>query len=181
MIDLDDVARDIAVPSDDKLAAVGELCKRQIELEREVEDLESILKNRKADLRRVSDELLPEAMLAAGGLLELRLESGEKIAVTPLYGGSISEANRNAAHDWLRSNGHDDLIKHEIAVSLGKGEDADARAVTAALQGLGVPFRDQERVHPQTLKAFVREQTEAGVDLPDVLGAFVGQRTKITR
>lgn len=182
-IDLDSVATDVAraVPADNKLTQVGELAQRQVSLEAEVADLELILKNRKEDLRTVSEELLPEALLEAGGLTEIRLASGEKISVRPYYSGSISQKNRPAAHGWLRDNGHGDLIKHEIKAAFGKGEEEAAARAASALRDLGVEFSDDDKVHPQTLRAFIREQTEAGVQIPETLGAHVGQRAKISK
>jgi len=42
---------------------------------------------------------------------------------------------------------------------------------------------EQKRdIHPQTLKAFVRDQVESGNEFPmDVFGAYVGQRANIKK
>ena len=46
----------------------------------------------------------------------------------------------------------------------------------------GYSFTDKEAVHPQSLSAFIREQTEKGKALPhDLLGVHIGQTTKIKR
>lgn len=182
-IDIEQVARDVEgeVPDDAKLNKVGHLVGEQVRLESEVADLASMLQHRRDDLRRVSEELLPAAMMEAGGLREITLQTGEKISVVPFYAATISAANRERAHQWLREHGHADLIKHTITASFGRGEDEEAKVARLALEGIGVEVADEERVHPQTLKAFVREQTESGVDLPDSMNVFVGQRTKIGR
>ena len=42
-------------------------------------------------------------------------------------------------------------------------------------------FKLKEAVHPQTLKAFVREQVETGKELPfDLFGVYIANKTKIT-
>jgi hypothetical protein len=40
----------------------------------------------------------------------------------------------------------------------------------------------KKKVEPMTLKGFVREQTEAGVNIPvDLFNVFIGERAKITK
>ena len=45
------------------------------------------------------------------------------IDVKPTYGASILVANREAAYEWLRDHGYDDIIKNDVSVSFGRGED----------------------------------------------------------
>lgn len=183
MIDLEEVAADVAaLPKDQSLGKIAELARQQVLLEGEVADLELILKNRKEDLLKVRDDLLPAA-LAEVGMTSFTLTDGTKIDVKPFYDCHISEANRDAAHEWLRENDHADLIKHELKASFGRGDEESAQAAKSALEQLGVEVSDKEAVHPQTLKAFVKEQIEAGVEgFPtDLFGAHVGSRAKITR
>jgi hypothetical protein len=48
------------------------------------------------------------------------------------------------------------------------------------LNDKGYQSMQREWVEPSTLRAFIREQHEAGKQLPmDLLGAFVGQKTTI--
>ena len=48
------------------------------------------------------------------------------------------------------------------------------------LSDKGLEPAQREWVEPSTLRAFIREQHEAGNALPmDLLGAFVGQKTTI--
>jgi hypothetical protein len=181
-LDLDAVFEDTqTLPQDDALGRIAALAQRQLILEDEVADLESMLKNRKEDLRKITDAELPAAMQEVG-MTSFTLTDGAKIDVKPYYDCSINDERRDAAHAWLRGNDHGDLIKHELKASFGKGEDDTATAAKAALEELGVAVTDKEAVHPQTLKAFVREQIEAGAEgFPlDLFGAHVGQRAKIT-
>jgi hypothetical protein len=47
---------------------------------------------------------------------------------------------------------------------------------------MGISAEEKRNVHPQTLGAFVREQTAAGVALPEqLLGVYRGEQTKIER
>lgn len=183
-VDLDAIADDAAtvVPSDEVLTAVAALVERQAQLEAEVADREAALKKRKEELRRLAEHDLPDAMLAAGGLTRLDLASGLKVKVTPFYDARIPQDRADEAFAWLRRNGHGDLIKHEVALSFSAGQEQEAEKALCLLLAEGFAPKDDERVHPQTLKAFIREQLEAGSDLPlDLFGVYAGQRAKITR
>lgn len=181
MIDLDKVAEDVGVASDEALSKVATMVKRQRELEAAVTRLEENLAYMKEELRRHTDDLVPRAMAEAGGITRIDVE-GLRVEVKPVYEASISRANAEQAFAWLRAHGHEDLIKNEVKVSFGRGEDEAAREVERILRERGVEPEARTTVHPQTLKAFVREQMEAGADLPhDLLGIYSGQRARITK
>ena len=111
---------------------------------------------------------------------ELKLTDGQKISVQTYYSASIPKDKINDALDWLRDNGHGDLIKNTVSIDYGKGEDNVAADMKQKLREAGQSFTDKTGVHPQTLKAFAREQTESGKNLPlDLLGVYIGQKTVI--
>ena len=60
------------------------------------------------------------------GLSSLKLADGSAVDVKPYYAANISLKNREAAYNWLRSNGLGDIIKNEITVSFGRNEDNKA-------------------------------------------------------
>ena len=76
------------IPSTE-LSNVSTFANQQLELERKVADLEKELKEAKAELRLVSETLLPEAMLEAG-FLELGLADGSFITITEFINAHIS-------------------------------------------------------------------------------------------
>jgi hypothetical protein len=90
--------------------------------------------------------------------------------------------NREAAYNWLRSNGLGDIIKNEITVSFGRNEDNKAATYANLAKGQGYQPTQKLKVEPMTLKALVRERIEAGKEMPtDIFNVFVGNRTKLTR
>lgn len=182
MLDVEELLNDsLALPSDEELRSVAGLAKQAALLEAEIADLDNILTNRKRDLREIVEVRLPAA-LAEKGLSEIKLDDGTKITVSTYYSASISKERATNAFAWLRSNGHDDLIKHEVSVSFGKGEEKNALRVISAIEEMGFFPSDKETVHPQTLKAWVREQIEAGRDIPsELFGVQTGQIAKIAR
>ena len=151
------------------------------ELEDQVKTEEESLKDKKKDLERISGEVIP-TLLSEMGLSSLKLADGSAVDVKPYYAANISLKNREAAYNWLRSNGLGDIIKNEITVSFGRDEDNKAADYANLAKGQGYQPTQKLKVEPMTLKALVRERTEAGKEIPaDIFNVFVGNRTKITR
>jgi hypothetical protein len=99
-----------------------------------------------------------------------------------IVAASIPAANKDQAFDWLRSNGLDDVIKNDITVSFGKGEDNLAGDAVGILRDRGFDPKTKTHVHPSTLKAFVKERITDGkpIDL-DMFGAFISNTAVIKR
>jgi hypothetical protein len=87
-----------------------------------IENAEQIVKNLKKKRDHISGEVIP-TMMSEMGLAELKLHDGSHLKVSTSYRAHISEANKEAAYNWLRENGLGDIIKNEISVSFGRNED----------------------------------------------------------
>jgi len=150
------------------------------------ETIEKELKAEKEKLRKIEEEDIP-SLFNEFGLSELKLLSedgglGDTISIKNVYRGHVSEKNKPEAFKWLRVNNHDDLIKNEIKINFGKGDDEQASNLKTKLVSDGISFIDKETVHPQSLSAFIREQTEAGKALPhDLLGVHIIQKAQIKK
>ena len=150
-------------------------------LEDEIRDDEELIKKKKKNLEQISGEIIP-TLLSEMGLSSLKLADGSSVDVKQNYSASISVANREKAYSWLRHNGLGDIIKNEITVSFGRGEDNKAAEYANLARGQGFEPTQKLKVEPMTLKALVRERIEAGKNMPmDTFNVFVGNRTKITR
>jgi hypothetical protein len=151
------------------------------ELEDQIKTEEELLKDKKRNLEKVSGEIIP-TLLSEMGLSSLKLADGSAVEVKPYYAANISLKNREAAYNWLRSNGLGDIIKNEIIVSFGRNEDNKAAEYANLAKGQGFQPTQKLKVEPMTLKALVRERTEAGKEIPaDIFNVFVGNRTTIKR
>ncbi len=161
---------------------ITRLCNKALKAEREVQEFEALLQESKARYRAVIDRELPEAMTEAG-LEEFVTTDGYKVVVKDFTGGHISEKNKEPAFNWLRSNNHDDLIRHEIKVQMTPQQGNIAGAILDYLyREFEIMATDTQRVHPQTLSAFVREMIKAGTPVPeDIFGVFIGKVAKITK
>ncbi len=163
------------------LKTVSELARAIAAKEAQVADLDRQLKDAKKELLKLTDEDLPASM-AEMGLASFTLDDGSQIDVKPTYGASILVDNRPKAYEWLRDHGYDDIIKNNVSVSFGRGEDDLANAFKAVAEKEGYLPQQDTSIHAGTLKAFVRERIEAGDEFPmELFGAYVGQRAFIKK
>ena len=108
------------------------------------------------------------------------MDDGSTVSVQTFYGASIPKDRTEEAFNWLRTNNYGDLIKNVVSVSFGRNEDNVAKSVAGELQSKGFATSQKEWVEPMTLKAFVKEQVEAGRAIPsDLFGIFTGRKAKI--
>ena len=142
---------------------------------------EENLKDLKKEQDRLSGEVIP-TMMSEMGLSELKLQDGSHLKVSTSYKAHITEANKEMAFNWLRNNGLGDIIKNEISVSFGRGEDNKAADYAELAKGHGLEPVQKLKVEPMTLKALVRERIEAGKDMPtELFNVFIGNKTTIKR
>lgn len=163
-----------------ELKQVSDLAAAQLRLEAEVGELEERLKQKKAELRTLREELLPDLMDSVG-LREFRTSEGAKVSVSRVLSVSVPRDRKPAAVAWLRNHGFDGYVKDEIAATLGKGQLDLAETATAALRELGIS--DVRRIadfHSGQVKALLRRWLEDGkkVDL-ELFGAYDRREAKI--
>ena len=146
-----------------------------------IADIENDLKMMKKKRDHISGEVIP-TMMSEMGLSELKLEDGSRLKVSTSYRATITEANKEAAFNWLRNNGLGDIIKNEISVSFGRNEDNKAASYAELAKGQGFQPTQKMKVEPMTLKALVRERIEAGKEMPtEIFGVFSENKTTIKR
>ena len=165
----------------ENIQSLADQVERLENLQKEVEDADKQLKEKKKNLEYLSGEIIP-TMMAEMGLSHLKLMDGSSVDVKPNYSANITIANREAAFNWLRQNGLGDIIKNEISVSFGRNEDNKAAGYADFARGQGFQPTQKLKVEPMTLKALVRERIEAGKDMPtELFNIFVGNKTTIKR
>jgi len=178
MIDFEKDAEALQVKDDD-IAGIAALAKRAKELEKEVEDLEQVMKERKDQLKKLTEQSIPEA-LAQTGMKGFVMDDGSKIELKAFYSASISAARKAEAFQWLRDHGMDDIIKNTVSVRFGRGEDELCSRLLGLLGDQGYPAEQAEKIEPMTLKAWVKEQVERGNEFPsELFGAYIGQKAII--
>ena len=154
----------------------------------ELKDLEDEILNAEASIKKLKEKALQlsafeiPTMMDEMQITKLKLKDGESVEIKKIYGASIPVDQKEEAFQWLRNNGLGDLIKNEITVTFGMGEDNKAVSYADLARGHGFEPTQKVGVSPMSLKAMVRERLESGQDVPaDLFKPFEGNQTKITR
>ena len=75
-----------------------------------------------------------------------------------------------------------DIIKNNVFVTFGKGEDDKAKHLLNLAQENGFEPQQKSDVSWNTLTALFRERIESGLDMPsDIFSTWIKDKTKITR
>ena len=151
-------------------------------LEDQIKNAEDSVSKLKEKQKTLSQFEIP-TMMEEMHITKLKLKDGESVEIKKIYGASIPQEHQGAAFQWLRDNDLGDIIKNDITVTFGRGEDNKAAEYASLAQGQGFEPVQKIGVHPQTLKAVVRERLESGQEeMPsDLFKTYVGNSTKITR
>jgi len=163
---------------------MSELTDLATELERfdaEILEVEVQLSNLKQNRKTIAEEHLPQLMEQAG-IDSLSLASGKKIAIQEFVDAKIKDPN--TAFQWLRETNNDSIIKNEISVSLGRGDDALAQEIISTLKEKhDIEANVRVGIHNMTLKSFCRDaldNPELAETLPkDAFGIYQGKRAKV--
>lgn len=152
--------------SDDQLKECTKLANEQWKLQKEIDETEASLKMLKERHNLIAQNLLPQAM-ASCNLGSLESKNKEfRVVVNPYYSAKIDETNAKECFEYLEKNGLGAVIKNNIICVFDRESHEEAAAVKQLLRGASVPFTDEQKVHPQTLKALVKEQVEKGAPFP---------------
>ena len=159
---------------------LSQLVRSLRKVEQEIGDAEAHIKSLVQEKHKLSVENIPALMDEMG--VERVDVDGCTVERKMIVSASIPVARKEEAFNWLRDNRLDDIIKNDITVSFGKGEDNVAGDVVGLLQDRGFDPKTKTHVHPSTLKAFIKERVVEGkpVDL-DMFGAFISNTAQIRR
>lgn len=176
------------IPTDGETAKLRELCLELAMLQERKRQLESELRATNTRIWDLETKEIPDLATEIGvdrlGLPEYSAD----IQVGPYYKANISsewpEERREAAFEYLESEGLGDIVRNQVIFSLGKGsEDVREALLRAARQVPDLPDPTLRRDVPwNTLTSVLREQTEKGRPLDlEIIGGTVGQRAVIKK
>ena len=148
-----------------KLDAIARLANKAAELEAEVVEAERLLKQAQNAYREITDDQLPAA-LDAVGLEKFTMKDGSEISVKETYHASNPVNRRPEAYTWLRDHDFGDIVKNNVTVSFGRGEDKAAKDFVDLCDTKGYVPDQIEKVEPSTLRAWLRERVESGDPVP---------------
>ena len=146
---------------DDSINSISKLAERIVDFQKRISMAEDAIKADKAELRKLTDEELPAAM-AEVNMKKFETDSGYSVAIKKIYVTNIKVEDRPDAFEWLRENGHGDLINNIVSINFGKGEDDIAVRFKALAEEENIPVETDTKIHPMTLRAWGKEQIEKG-------------------
>ena len=166
-----------------EITTIAAECVKLKQKEDEIAELEEQLKKKKEEADHIGSRVIPE-LLAEQGLSELKLQDGSKVSVRKEFRCTLPKDldKRDAAYKWLRDQGLGDIIKNNVSVTFGKGEDDKAKQLLDLAVENGFQPSQKSDVAWNTLTALFQERVESGLDMPsDVFSTWIKDRTKITR
>ena len=169
-------------PRDIQMSDLTQLADSLVSIDDEIKQSEIDLSTLKSKRKTIAEEHLPQLMEQAG-ISTLTLADGKKIAIQDFVDARIKDPT--VAFEWLRETNNESIIKNNITVSLGRGDDELAQQVINTLkQQHDIDADVRIGVHNMTLKAFCKdalENPELAESLPrEAFGIYEGKRAKIT-
>ena len=141
--------------------------------------VESKLKELKEQEKYISNFSIPEIMNKMN-LSTVKLKDGSELSVKKVYSATMKADKKPQAIQWLRDNGLGDIVKNEITVNFGQGEENKAMAYATLARGQGYEPAQKEAVHAMTLKVTMEDWKNKGNEVPeDLFWTFDGNQTKI--
>jgi len=166
-----------------EITTIAAECIKLKEKEDEIATLEDQLKSKKAEADDIGSRVIPE-LLSEQGLTELKLSDGSKVSVRKEFRATIPKdsTRRESCLQWLRDQGLGDIIKNNVTVSFGKGEDDKAEQLLNLAADNGFEPQQKPDVAWNTLTALYQERVQAGLDMPsESFSLWIKDKTKITR
>ena len=114
-------------------------------------------------------------------LSSLKLKDGSELSIKKVFSATMKADKKAEAIQWLRDNGLGDIVKNEITVNFGQGEENKAMAYATLARGQGYEPSQKEAVHAMTLKVTMEDWKNKGKEVPqDLFWTFEGNQTKVT-
>lgn len=154
-------------------------------LARNIEQATALLEGLNSRWNQIKQTDLPEAMAKMGSGVWASPDEAKSVSIEikDFVAGSLPKpdpkleydpegiARRKKALDWLRDHDGEAIIKTEITLTFGKGEDNVALDLAETLREKGFEPNVESGVHPQTLQKYARERLKKGENVDfDTLG-----------
>jgi hypothetical protein len=145
----------------------------------QISNAEASLKELKEQEKQLNNFTIPELMEKMN-LSTLKLKDGSELSVKKIYSATMKADKKADCIQWLRNNGLGDIVKNEITVNFGQGEENKAAEYATLAKGQGYEPSQKEAVHAMTLKVTMEDWKNKGNEVPeDLFWTFDGNQTKI--
>jgi len=164
--------------SEGETSKLSTLIRQSIDLDKQVKDAEQYLKDLQHKKRTVDEEDIPSLMEQLG--VESLTVDGNKVTIDKFVSARIPDDKKEEAYNFIRSIGEGDIIKNEVVVGFGMGQDNVAGAVVDDLRNQGLTPSQKTHIHPMTLRTWVKNRIDNSQEIDfDMFGIYVGNRAKI--
>ena len=139
-----------------------------------VQNIEEQLKTAKAKVRDIGEKRIPDLMELIG-ISDFSTTSSPPVRITVknVIRASVPASRRFEAYSWLDDHGHGGLIKRSIQVSFDREAISDAKQLQKELDTRFENVREDQKVEPSTLRAWIKEQLSQGEPVPmELFGAW---------
>jgi len=166
-----------------QVSDLGEACNELDNVRKFIADKEAEIKTAKEREFQLENEVIP-SMIEGAGVKSLTLTDGSKVSVKDQLRANITMENEDYCFSRLKELGLDDVIKNEVKLTFGRGQDSDAANLMNELQDKGLYPSNKKAVPWNTLSKLVEEQISKGsmtsVD-QEKFGVFTYKKVKIER
>ena len=165
------------------MARIEGVAQEQVDAEVLVANLDTQLAEAKSNLLDLMERRLPK-LLDDAGLIDSKVvtPSGLTVEVDEKVRGSIPKANEPKAFEWLENDNNGRLIKRQITIEFGKGDEkwAEKFMRDCAQRKKPLNLKVKRSVNPQTLQAFVRQKLADGDAMPlETFGVYRQKFAKV--
>ena len=141
---------------EDGTKRLSSLIRQTVDLDKQVKDAEQYLKDLQYKKRTIDEEDIPSLMEELG--VQSLTVDGNKVSVEKFVSARIPEDKKAEAFNFLRSIGEADIIKNEVVVQFGMGQDNVAGAVLDDLSKQGLESCPKNPYTPNDFKDMDKEQ-----------------------
>ena len=159
-------------------------------LSEEVEKLKSIqanIKSKEDEIKTLKEDEKYYSCLVIPKLMEdmnlksLKLKDGSELTIKQIYSASMRADKKPEAIQWLRDNGLGDIVKNNITVTFGQGEDNKAVEYAGLARERGYEPTQDEKVHHARLSAVMSDLKSKNFEIPtDLFSSYEKISTSIT-
>ena len=148
-------------------------------IQKQIKDLEDRVKDLKEDEKYFSCKIIPKLMEDMN-LASLKLKDGSELTVKKIFSATLKADKKAEGIHWLRDNGLGDIVKNNITVTFGQGEDNKAVEYAGLARERGYEPTQDEKVHHASLTVVMKDYKEKGNEIPsDLFSTFDGSQTKL--
>lgn len=151
--------------------AVKEVVKGVLGKRPSIQLLKEIVSEYVDDYERIFNDDIP-ATLAEYGVSKVTMDDGVEVGTEDFV--ETKQVDAAAACAWLESVGAADLIKDSVAFGKGMFDER----LRSFLEMNHYSYTKESGVHGQTLKKFIKERLEHGLDLPPADAIMVKPYTR---